>query len=57
MKVTPFGIRKMLKWIKDHYPNTPVIITENGMSDNTGTLEDYNRVNFYKAYVNEVLKG
>ncbi|KAK3085076.1 hypothetical protein FSP39_023890 [Pinctada imbricata] len=57
MKVTPFGIRKMLHWIHDSYPNTPIIITENGMSDNTGTLDDYDRVNFYKNYTNEVLKA
>ena len=57
LKVTPWGIRQGLNWIKSHYDNVPVIITENGVSDNTGTLDDQNRIKYYKAYINEVLKG
>lgn len=55
--VTPFGLRKVLNWIKMTYNNIPVYITENGVSDRNGSLVDYNRVYFYRNYINEVLKG
>lgn len=55
--VVPFGIRRVLNWIRDHYGNPVVYITENGVSDNTGTLDDQHRVEFYRSYINEVLKA
>lgn len=57
LKVTPFAIRKQLKWIKDRYNNVPVYVTENGVSDRNGSLVDIHRINYYRAYINEVLKG
>lgn len=57
LRVTPWGIRKGLNWIKDHYKNVTVYITENGVSDKTGTTEDRHRIKFYRKYINEVLKG
>ena len=54
--MTPFGIRKVLNWIKEKYGDVPIYITENGFSDN-GTLQDTDRVNYYKQYINNVLKG
>nr|XP_023029425.1 myrosinase 1-like [Leptinotarsa decemlineata] len=53
LKVTPWGTRKLLKWIKDAYNNTPILITENGYSDN-GTLEDDRRINFYQGYLSNI---
>lgn len=55
--VTPFGLRKVLNWVKMTYNNIPVYITENGVSDRNGSLEDYSRVYFYRNYINEMLKG
>jgi len=55
--VVPWGIRRNLRWIKDRYGNPPVYITENGFSDSTGTTDDSDRVDFYRRYINEVLKG
>jgi lactase-phlorizin hydrolase len=55
--VTPFSIRTMLNWIKKEYGDVPIYITENGLSDNNGTIEDYHRVNYLNNYINEVLKG
>ena len=47
----------MLNWIKDKYNNIPVYITENGYPDDTGTLDDFERVNVLSRYISEVLKG
>lgn len=57
LKVVPYGMRKILNWIKKEYPNTSVIITENGVSDQNGSLVDTWRINYYRSYINEVLKG
>ncbi|XP_048237315.1 uncharacterized protein LOC124113782 [Haliotis rufescens] len=57
LKVTPWGIRKMLNWIKYNYNNVDVYVTENGVSDRNGTLKDNYRVRFYRYYINEVLKA
>lgn len=55
--MTPFGLRKVLNWIKNTYSNMPVYVTENGVSDRNGSLVDYHRIHFYRSYINEMLKG
>ncbi|CAG9836031.1 unnamed protein product [Diabrotica balteata] len=50
----PFGIRKMLKWIKKTYPDIPIIITENGWSDFDGTLDDDPRIDYISKYLSNV---
>ena len=55
--MVPWGLRKLLNWIKDNYGNPPVYITENGVSDRNSSMDDQHRVNFYRAYIDEVLKG
>ena len=58
LKVTPFGFRKLLRWIKEEYNNPPIYVTENGISER-GAL-DFNdtwRMHYYRSYVNEALKG
>ncbi|XP_061162615.1 uncharacterized protein LOC133171833 [Saccostrea echinata] len=57
LKVTPFGLRKMLNWIKEHYKNLPVYVTENGISDKNGSLTDFHRIHYYRTYINEMLKA
>lgn len=57
LKVTPFGLRKILNWIKIHYNNVPVYVTENGVSDTNGSLTDLHRIHYYRTYINEMLKG
>ena len=47
----------MLKYIKDKFNNPDIIITENGVSDRMGYLDDAMRINYYKYYINNVLKG
>ena len=58
-QVVPFGMRRLLAWIKEHYGDVPVYITENGVSEPDGemNLEDEMRSKFYRAYINEALKG
>lgn len=55
--VVPFGIRRLANWVKQQYGDVPIYFTENGVSDNTGTLEDYARIRYLRSYTNEVLKG
>ncbi|KAM6421692.1 lactase/phlorizin hydrolase [Rhynochetos jubatus] len=58
LKVTPFGFRKLLRWIKKEYNNPPIYVTENGISER-GAL-DFNdtwRTHYYRSYVNEALKA
>ena len=50
-------MRGLLNWLKDEY-DKPVYITENGVSTpDIPDLNDTTRVTYYKAYINEVLKG
>ena len=55
--MVPWGLKKLLKYIKDTYGNPPVLITENGVSDRNSSLDDQHRVNFYTGYINNVLQG
>lgn len=58
LKITPFGFRKILKFIKDEYNNPPVYVTENGISERGAVnLNDMHRTHYYKNYINQALKG
>lgn len=57
LAVMPQGMRKILNWIKNEYNNPPVIVTENGFSDNLGNLDDLQRIYYLKHYINNVLKA
>lgn len=58
LKITPFGFRKLLKFIKDEYGNPPIYVTENGVSERGAVdLNDVHRTYFYKNYINQGLKG
>ena len=57
-------MRKLLNWVKEHYNDPEIIITENGFaidgeSDLTGkdALNDTQRVEYLTSYVNEALKA
>jgi len=55
----PWGVRRLLKWIKTQYGDPEIIITENGFSESgeSSELNDYWRKEFYVGYINEVLKA
>ncbi|XP_075465616.1 lactase/phlorizin hydrolase-like isoform X1 [Ascaphus truei] len=57
LKVTPFGFRRLLNWIKEEFNNPPIYVTENGISERGTDLNDTWRVQYYKGYVNEALKA
>lgn len=58
LKVTPFGFRRILNFIKEEYGNPPIIITENGISERgTVDLNDTHRSHYYEKYINQALKG
>lgn len=58
LKITPFGFRKILKFIKDEYGNPPVYVTENGISERGAVdLNDIHRKHYYENYINQALKG
>jgi len=53
-KVTPWGLRKLLKWVKDNYGNHEIYITESGRGDFGGVL-DLSRAKYFNLYLNAVL--
>lgn len=62
--VVPWGVRKLLNWIKNRYNNAPLYITENGVdapgeSDLTiaEALNDDFRVNYLISYISEISKA
>ncbi|KAJ9579870.1 hypothetical protein L9F63_004472, partial [Diploptera punctata] len=55
-RVVPWGIRKVLNWIKNEYGNPPLIITENGVADE-GEHNDTKRIYYYTHYIDEVLRS
>ncbi|XP_028292667.1 lactase-phlorizin hydrolase isoform X2 [Gouania willdenowi] len=58
LKVSPFGFRKILNFIKEEYGNPPIIITENGISERGPIdLNDTHRSHYYHNYINQVLKA
>uniref|UniRef100_A0A1L8DR18 Cytosolic beta-glucosidase n=2 Tax=Nyssomyia neivai TaxID=330878 RepID=A0A1L8DR18_9DIPT len=54
LHVVPFGMYKLLNWIRKEYNNPSVYVTENGYSDYGGT-KDIGRVNYYNSYLEAVL--
>lgn len=54
-QVYPPGFRKLINWITKSYgKKVPIIVTENGMSDN-GQLNDYDRVSYFNKYLYQLL--
>jgi Beta-glucosidase/6-phospho-beta-glucosidase/beta-galactosidase len=51
MQVVPWGLRKLLGWIKKSYNDVPVIITENGFPDN-GNINDIERTQYLVVSAN-----
>ena len=55
-RMVPWGVRKVLNWIKAHYGDIPVHVTVSAYEDQTSQNDD-ERVFYLREYINEVLKG
>ncbi|EEF29253.1 beta-glucosidase 44 [Ricinus communis] len=58
----PWGMYKALTYIKEHYGNPTVILSENGMDDPGNVtlpkgLHDTTRINYYKGYLTQMKKA
>ncbi|KAK4882989.1 hypothetical protein RN001_006308 [Aquatica leii] len=54
VKDVPWGLRKLLNWIKNEYSNPVTYVTENGYPD-LGELNDVGRINYLQGYLKELL--
>nr|XP_003478769.1 lactase-phlorizin hydrolase [Cavia porcellus] len=58
LKITPFGFRRILNWLKEEYNNPPIYVTENGVSKRGEVdLNDTERIYYLRSYINEALKA
>lgn len=58
LRVVPWGLRRMLAWIGRTYGNPEIYVTENGFADYyTSGVNDTPRANYYRDYINEMLKA
>ncbi|OWK00146.1 LCT [Cervus elaphus hippelaphus] len=58
LKMTPFGFRRILNWLKEEYNNPPIYVTENGVSHRgEAYLNDTARIYYLRSYINEALKA
>ncbi|XP_052743410.1 myrosinase 1 isoform X3 [Bicyclus anynana] len=55
LPVYPEGIREQLSWIKQEYGDIDIMITENGYSTNDYELNDVDRTQYFKEYLEQVL--
>ncbi|XVE50471.1 hypothetical protein DITRI_Ditri01bG0164700 [Diplodiscus trichospermus] len=61
IRIVPWGIRKLARYLKDKYGNPPVIITENGMDDLNSpfisikrALKDDKRIEYHRDYLSNL---
>ncbi|KAJ8983485.1 hypothetical protein NQ317_014944 [Molorchus minor] len=47
--VVPWGLRRELGWLKKTYGDVEIIITENGLSDQSGVMEDDHRIAYFQV--------
>nr|XP_008515149.1 PREDICTED: lactase-phlorizin hydrolase [Equus przewalskii] len=56
-RAAPWGMRRLLNWIKEEYGDIPIYITENGAGLTNPEVEDTDRMFYHKTYINEALKA
>ncbi|XP_039746608.1 myrosinase 1-like [Pararge aegeria] len=55
LPIVPEGIREQLSWLKKEYGDIDILITENGFSTKDYELNDLERTEFFKEYLEQVL--
>ncbi|XP_029458535.1 klotho [Rhinatrema bivittatum] len=55
--VVPWGLRRVLHWVKSKYGNIPIYILANGIDDYQEEVEDKLRMYYIQNYINEALKA
>ncbi|XP_034971334.1 klotho [Zootoca vivipara] len=55
--VVPWGLRKLLAWVKDKYGDTPIYILASGIDDGQKLDRDKLRIYYMERYINEALKA
>ncbi|KAM7398157.1 hypothetical protein PAMA_006173 [Pampus argenteus] len=55
--VVPWGLRKALNWVKEHYCDVPVYVMANGVQEDPARFKDSLRVYYLYNYINEALKA
>jgi len=54
----PWGLRKLLTWLKEEYGGPDIYVTENGWSDTeVEGVNDDGRVRYFRNNINEMLKA
>jgi beta-glucosidase/6-phospho-beta-glucosidase/beta-galactosidase len=51
----PQGFRDTLNWVAKYTNNARMVISEHGLGNQNGGLQDNDRVNFFKTYLEQVL--
>ncbi|XP_028322404.1 klotho isoform X2 [Gouania willdenowi] len=55
--VVPWGLRKALNWVKEHYRDVPIYVMANGVQEDPARFKDSLRVYYLYNYINEALKA
>lgn len=60
--IVPWGLYKALNYVKEHYKNPVMILSENGMDDPGNYtlakgLRDHTRVNYFREYISYLKKA
>ncbi|XP_053297090.1 klotho [Pleuronectes platessa] len=55
--VVPWGLRKALNWVREHYCDVPVFVMANGVQEDPARFKDSLRVYYQYNYINEALKA
>ncbi|KAL4705458.1 hypothetical protein ACJJTC_007030 [Scirpophaga incertulas] len=51
----PEGFRRTLQWLRNQYGDIDFVITENGYATASQSLEDYDRINYMRTYMEQML--
>ncbi|KAH0625060.1 hypothetical protein JD844_033115 [Phrynosoma platyrhinos] len=55
--VVPWGLRKLLNWVKFKYGDIPIYIIASGIDDGQNVGQDKLRIYYIENYINEALKA